>query len=158
MSGVEDMSDAGRDVDSRLSRLEGTVESLAKSVGGLADDVKIMARSLSTSGRANWGWIFAGAGLVVSVVFAMNRATVAPLERDLSHLRERRDEDHVLQFDMLKRLAEHSKHIALLQAEAAENAHELDLIWQRRFNELEQDGRQEEWRRIVELHLLGDTP
>lgn len=52
-----------RDIDSRISRLEATVEGLASNVGSLAESV----RSLASRDQTNWQSIFAGIAVLLTL-------------------------------------------------------------------------------------------
>ena len=70
--------------DARISRLEAVVEGLASSIKGLETSVE----KYISSQRTNWSTIFTGICVLLLLVFAMNQAIVAPLERDVSNDRK----------------------------------------------------------------------
>lgn len=84
--------------DARLTRLETIVDSLASGVNALTNDVRELTRNVShhftRAGRTNWPVVISGLAVVVSVQLAMNRATIAPLESQVSAMAGRDDRMH----------------------------------------------------------------
>lgn len=100
----------------RLTRVETNVEALTNDVRSLSGDVRALTQTvgnyITSAGRVNWGWIFAGLGLVISIQFAMNRATTAPLEaradaaeRRLEHMGHDNDDTRLLLIQTLEKTA-----------------------------------------------------
>lgn len=67
-------------IESRVSRLEGVVDSLAEDVKGVTRAIDKLIDSQQTS----WPTVFAGVGLIVTILFAFGSGYV----RDISELKE----------------------------------------------------------------------
>lgn len=77
------------DFDTRLARLETQVESVAASVGLLADQVRTIATS---AGRPNWGMLGVCASVLFSVGGACAFAVFGPISANFERIRETRAE------------------------------------------------------------------
>ena len=112
--------------DERLSRLEAVVEGVASDLRSLAN---IVQTHVGSAGKTNWQTIFSGLAVIVAIVFAMNRATIAPMEESNRYLH--RDLEHIVytQQQMNDRYAQLENWKGVTKSATEENAHELDLVW-----------------------------
>jgi hypothetical protein len=146
-----DLAQLEQRVDKRLLRLETSVESLASSVGKVSEGLGAMQASLESMarrqdesirrdyerGRINWTGIIAAMGSVLTIcgaaVFFAVSSSVAPIARDST----RHDAEIVA---LRQWQADSAYSSGRNERDIAENAHELDLVWQEMFDMLEWRG------------------
>jgi len=147
------------DIGSRVSRLEADVANVARDVSKLADTVSTFIRSEKT----NWPVIFSGVGIVVTLLglgvtaayFAFTQPQIQrnrALEQRYVELRADHSklEDQIYKYN--ERVFGLAAKVGLVEAGSNENSHELDLMWDDHFKELEWRGRVNEriWNRESE--------
>ena len=77
------MSDEQNNHAERIGKLETAFSNLAVSVNKLQEGQERIERAIADSGKTNWSVLFAGAGVLLSLVLVIYGAAIHPLNQDI---------------------------------------------------------------------------
>ena len=78
------MSDEQNNHAERIGKLETAFSNLAVSVNKLQEGQERIERAIADSGKTNWSVLFAGAGVLLSLVLVIYGAAIHPLNQDIT--------------------------------------------------------------------------
>ena len=133
-----------RRVDSRVSSLETAVEGISTLLRQVITEwsterkeIRSEIRAMSevyTAGRSvNWGWVFGGLAVIVTIVLALGNGFLSPVARDVANLQKDNVQlDATLTAHMASQTMiaiEHAQEKGRLLAEVEQAEYQLDFLW-----------------------------